>query len=106
MSTSKPIPPKALRRPAKPETENFRQGGPSIPLTMPFTPANYRYLLIGLAILVIGFVLLSLEDFIDATQFSIALYIAPFVIVGGYVFLAWAIMKRPRPLGGTDSNPS
>jgi hypothetical protein len=103
MSTPKPTPPKAARRPAKAEPEANRPSPSQIREAMPFTPENYRYLLVGIVILVVGFMLLSIEDFIDATQFSIALYVAPFVIVGGYVFLIWAIMKRSANGRAADS---
>ena len=103
MSTPKPTPPKAVRRPAKPEPEANRPTISHIREVMPFTTENYRYLLLGILILVVGFLLLSLEHFIDATQFSIALHVAPCVIVGGYVFLIWAIMKRSANARATDS---
>jgi uncharacterized RDD family membrane protein YckC len=64
---------------------------------LPFTRTNYVLSGVALAILVLGYFLLSLEDFIDATQFSIALYVAPFVILSGYGFFIYAIMKRDKP---------
>lgn len=62
----------------------------------PLTPQNYKLIAIGIVILAIGYLLLSLEKFKDATQFSIALYIAPFVIVAGYIEIIYAILYRRK----------
>ncbi len=64
--------------------------------SLPFTKKNYLLLLLGVGIIAFGFILMSLEPFIDATKFSIALYIAPFVVVGGFVEVIFAIMYREK----------
>jgi hypothetical protein len=40
--------------------------------------------------------LVSIGGFIDATKFSIALHIAPWVIVAGYVEIIIAILYREK----------
>jgi uncharacterized membrane protein YidH (DUF202 family) len=72
--------------------------------TLPFGRKNYMLLLVGIGILILGYVLLSFEQFKDATEFSIALNVAPFVILSGYGFLLYAIMATPE--AGTDANPN
>ncbi|MCS6903832.1 MAG: DUF3098 domain-containing protein [Bacteroidia bacterium] len=71
--------------------------------TLPFGRKNYIYLIISVGILLLGFFLLSVEDkFIDAfkvdaqgkavRQFSIALHVAPIVIIAGYIGIIFAIL--------------
>ena len=57
---------------------------------------NFQLIGAGIGVLIVGYILLSLEKFIDATEFSIALYIAPFVIVTGYILIIYAILFRPK----------
>jgi hypothetical protein len=63
--------------------------------TFALTSYNYKLIGIGIGILIIGYILLSLEKFKDATEFSIALYVAPFVILAGYAELIYAVMAKP-----------
>lgn len=64
--------------------------------TLPFTRKNYLLLLLGIGIIALGFFLMTLEPFIDATKFSIALYIAPIIVVGGFVEIIFAIMYKDK----------
>jgi hypothetical protein len=68
---------------------------------MAFTATNYRLLLIGLAIVVLGYVLMSGGGSGDPTVFDAeALFshrritVAPIVTLMGYLFIVYAIMKR------------
>jgi len=70
---------------------------------MPFGPEHYRLLLIGIGILLFGFVLLASGDFVDATQFSVPLYIAPVVLLAGYGFLIYTTLKKSKS-NGTSEN--
>ncbi|MEL6250622.1 MAG: DUF3098 domain-containing protein [Bacteroidota bacterium] len=63
---------------------------------LPFGRMNYILLLIGIGIIGLGFFLLSLDDFVDATEFSVSLYIAPVVIVGGFIEIIYAIMYKDK----------
>ena len=95
--TAKKVVGQAKPAPTSPaaKTENRKTGMSNDAL--PFTRTNYVLSGVALVILVVGYILLSLEDFIDATEFSIALYVAPFVILAGYGFFIYAIMKRDKP---------
>ena len=65
------------------------------PDRLPFGPKNYKLLGLGIAVLALGFFLLSLEKFKDAQEgFSIALHVAPVVILAGYAEIIYAIMVR------------
>lgn len=68
-----------------------------------FKSANYRLLLIGLAINVIGFILMiggASEDpeKFDANELFSAqrITLAPILIVSGYIIILYSIMKRPK----------
>lgn len=63
---------------------------------LPFGKMNYILLGIGVALIAIGFFLMSLDGFVDATQFSISLHIAPWLVVGGFGEIIYAIMYQPR----------
>jgi len=63
---------------------------------LPFGRMNYILLIVGIVIIGLGFFLLSLDDFVDATEFSISLYIAPIVIVGGFIEIIYAIMYKDK----------
>jgi len=67
---------------------------------MSFTRKNYILLIIGVLVIFFGFFLLSLDDFVDAQEFSISLYVAPFIIVGGFVEIVYAIMYREKQVAG------
>lgn len=62
---------------------------------MPFGKKNYLFLIIGVVLIILGYFLMSREDFIDATQFSLALHIAPPAIILGFVVCIYAIMINP-----------
>lgn len=68
-----------------------------------FQKENYRWLLIGLAINIIGFVLMIGGGSDDPNQFHkeelfspIRLTVSPIMIIGGYVVMIYAIMKKPK----------
>lgn len=63
---------------------------------LPLGRRNYLWLLIGVVVLCIGYFLLGFDKkFISPTQFSVSLYIAPPVIMAGYVLIGYAIMLNP-----------
>lgn len=57
-----------------------------------FEKRNYTLLLIGVFLIVIGFVAMYLES---AYQGFISLYVAPIVIVGGYAEIIYALLWSP-----------
>jgi len=69
---------------------------------------NYILLVIGFAIIVLGFILMiggKSEDptvFNEEELFSFRrITLAPIIVLAGFVFEIWAIMKKPR----SKSNP-
>ncbi len=63
---------------------------------------NYRLLLIGLAIIIIGFILMTGGAVHDPTKFNPGVFsfrritLAPIVVLSGFIFEIWAIMKKPK----------
>ncbi|MBX2978384.1 MAG: DUF3098 domain-containing protein [Flavobacteriales bacterium] len=68
---------------------------------MPFTATNYKLLLIGVAIVAVGFILMSGGGSGDPNVFDEGsvfhprrITVAPIVTLAGYLFIVYAIMKR------------
>jgi hypothetical protein len=63
---------------------------------------NYKLLAIGFVIIVIGFILMIGGKSESPEKFSQNIFsfrritLAPIVVLAGFVFEIWAIMKRPR----------
>ena len=70
-----------------------------------FTMHNYKLLLIGIVVIIIGFLLLMGGGSEDPNEFNPdifnarRLYAAPITILAGYIFLIYAIMKKPKSSG-------
>ena len=62
---------------------------------------NYKLLAIGFAIIVIGFLLMLGGKSDDPNVFNEKIFsfrritLAPIVVLGGFIFEIWAIMKKP-----------
>jgi hypothetical protein len=68
-----------------------------------FQPENYKILLIGLAINILGFLLMiggaakSPNEFNEGELFSSTrITLAPILIVAGYIVIMYAIMKKKK----------
>ena len=63
---------------------------------------NYKLLAIGFAIIVLGFILMLGGRTKDPNEFSEEIFsfrritLAPIVVLAGFVFEIWAIMKKPK----------
>lgn len=63
---------------------------------------NFKYIAIGVAVLVIGFILMAGGKSPDPNEFNPEIFsfrritLAPIIVVGGFVFIIWAIMKKPK----------
>ena len=62
-------------------------------VTMLFTRQNYLLLIIGIVAVVIGYTTMRIENEVDG---FISLYVAPLLILGGYLEIIYAILWRPR----------
>lgn len=67
-----------------------------------FEKINYQLMLIGLVAIIIGFILMSGGKSDDPTVFNEQMFnarriiIAPLLVLGGFVFEIYAIMKKPK----------
>jgi hypothetical protein len=59
---------------------------------MVLSPRNYLLMAIGVAAIVIGFILMRMENEVDG---FISLYVSPILIVAGYVQVIVALLWRP-----------
>ena len=65
-------------------------------------PSNYKLIWIGIAIVVIGFILMSggrSDDpqVFNETMFSVRrIVIAPLIVLAGFLFEIYAIMRKPK----------
>lgn len=68
-----------------------------------FEKVNYKFLLIGLAINILGFILMIGGGSDDPNTFNadelfspVRLTAAPILIIAGYIVMIYAIMKKPK----------
>ena len=60
----------------------------------PFGARNYTFMIVGLVVILLGFVIMSL----DKEEFGFGLMgltIGPIVTVAGFIFEFWAILRKP-----------
>jgi hypothetical protein len=58
-----------------------------------FSKDNYKWLFIGMATIVLGFILMSgTEDILDFRKITLA----PIVVLAGFGIVTFAILKKPR----------
>lgn len=79
----------------KKESVSSNSGGAAATV-LPFGRMNYILLLACVGLIILGFFLMSLEDFVDATQFSVSLHVAPPIVVAGFIGIIYAILYKPK----------
>jgi len=60
---------------------------------MLFGPTNYLLMLVGVAGIVIGYAIMRIENAVDGFM---SLYVAPLLILGGYLEIIYAILWRSK----------
>ena len=60
---------------------------------MVFTRRNYMLLIVGLVMILVGYVIMRMENEVDG---FISLYVAPLLLLAGYLEIIYAIMWRPK----------
>jgi NADH:ubiquinone oxidoreductase subunit K len=73
-----------------------------------FTKKNYIMMLIGIGLLILGFVLMSGGGTSDPNEFNEEIFstrritIAPMTVVAGYIVIGYAIMFKDKNLSAPD----
>lgn len=60
---------------------------------MVFTRRNYVLLIAGVAAVVVGYVMMRMENEVDG---FLSLYVAPLLLLAGYLEVIYAILWRPK----------
>ena len=82
---------KELKKDREPAQENPR---------MPLTRRNYILLAVGFAVIILGFILMAGGGSDSPDQFNYAMFswrritLAPILVIGGFVIVFFAILKR------------
>lgn len=69
---------------------------------LPLTMTNYKLMLIGLVIIIIGFILMTGGGSNDPNVFDKSMFsfrritLAPIIVLAGFAFEIYAIMHRPK----------
>jgi hypothetical protein len=77
------------------------------PFDFPFARENYKLLVIGIVIIITGFILMIGGGSDDPTVFNPEIFsfrritLAPVIALFGFVFIIYAIMKKPSENAGS-----
>ena len=82
-------------RASKSRSRQGKRGG-----VMVFTKRNYILLVIGLVMIVVGYVIMRMENEVDG---FISLYVAPLLLLAGYLEIIYAIIWRPAKEVSTEN---
>ncbi|MBT8401144.1 MAG: DUF3098 domain-containing protein, partial [Rhodothermia bacterium] len=58
-----------------------------------FTRRNYVLMVVGVALIVVGYVIMRVDNQVDG---FLSLYLAPLIILGGYLEIIYAILWQPK----------
>lgn len=81
---------------------NLKNPVPEKKAGFPVPKGNYSMILLGFGIVILGFVLMMGGGTEDPDQFSYDIFsfrritLAPIVVLGGFGFVFWAIMRKPK----------
>ena len=89
----------AARNIQKDRTGRRRKARKSSPMV--FTRKNYVLLILGIAVIIIGYVMMRMENEVDG---FISLNVAPLLILGGYLEVMYAIYYREKPAEGDNQS--
>lgn len=73
-------------------------------MQIPLKNLNVFIILGGIFLIAMGYILMSTENFIDAKEFSLSLYVSPPLIMIGHGIVAWGIIAGFRKPGTATSN--
>lgn len=71
-------------------------------MQIPFKKNNILIILAGVFLIVLGYLLMATENFIDASEFSLSLNVSPILIILGHVVVAVGIIFRTKKSTDAD----
>lgn len=69
---------------------------------MVFGRRNYVLILAGIALVVVGYAIMRIENDVDGFT---SLFVAPLLILGGYLSVIYAILASPEKARETETSP-
>lgn len=81
---------------------NLKNDSPEKKAGFPIPVSSYKMILIGLGIVLLGFVLMMGGGSNNPDEFNYDIFsfrritLAPIVVLGGFGFIFWAIMRKPE----------
>lgn len=81
---------------------NLKNTTPEKKAGFPIPVSSYKMILIGFGIVVLGFILMMGGGSHDPEVFNYDIFsfrritLAPIVVLGGFGFIFWAIMRKPK----------
>lgn len=81
---------------------DMKKGAPERKAGFPIPVSSYKMILIGFGIIILGFILMMGGGTDDPEQFNYAIFsfrritLAPIVVLAGFGFIFWAIMRKPK----------
>lgn len=79
-------------RPSSRRSRSRNRGPRKKDAVLVFTRRNYQLMVLGLVMITVGYVIMRWENEVDG---FISLYIAPVILLAGYLEIIYAIMWRP-----------
>ncbi|MFN3385137.1 MAG: hypothetical protein ACK42Y_00940 [Candidatus Thermochlorobacter sp.] len=65
----------------------------ALSLTMPLRKENYLFIAIGVAMIIISYVLMAIDNSVDG---FISLTLCPILLIGSYAWIVYAILYHPK----------
>ena len=65
-------------------------------MKLPLHTTNILIILGGILLIAFGYILMSTEQFIDAKEFSLSLYVSPPLIIIGHIVVAIGIVLKTK----------
>ncbi|HWQ26122.1 MAG TPA: hypothetical protein VN367_04980 [Chlorobaculum sp.] len=81
-----------MKSSAKKSVKKAEPAAPQTPAVMPLGVVNYLFIALGAAVIALSYAFMYLEKEVDG---FFALNIAPFTLVGAYLWILFAIFYRP-----------
>lgn len=81
---------------------DLKNGAPDKKAGFPIPVSSYKMILIGVGIILLGFVLMMGGGSNSPEEFNYEIFsfrritLAPIVVLGGFGFVFWAIMRKPK----------